>query len=264
MEASPYPEKLSQAARLIAQAERLRLLTGAGISRASGMPTFRGHDPTWADYPRRRFATYRGFRDDPVGVWLWHNWRLAANLRATPNPAHRALAELEDLWERLGRDFQLITQNVDELHQRAGSRRILELHGNAFLARPDGTPQDFPEPVRLPPPPFPQIPMRDERGRLLRPHVVWFDEGVPESIRRRALTLMAEADLLLVVGTSGETVLARRLVERAREAGAEVIEINPAPSRLTPQSALSLTGRAEEIIPKLVSLVKLELRSSPG
>ena len=247
---------LDKAARVIARLKHVAALTGAGISADSGIPTFRGSDGLWRRFKPEELATPEAFQRNPRLVWEWYRWRMEIIARATPNPGHYALAELE----QMGLLECLITQNVDGLHQRAGSRRVIELHGNIWRARCTrcGYRVVFQEPPREIPPRCPKC------GGLLRPDVVWFGEPLPEDAWREAVECSARCKVMLVVGTSGVVYPAALLPRIAREQGAVIIEVNVEPSAITDElTDIFLQGRAAEVLPKLVERVKSYL-STPS
>src|SRR4051812_42147740 len=172
-------DDLARCAGIVAAAERIAVLTGAGVSAESGIPTFRGLGGLWNGRDPMSLATPQAFAADPALVWEFYNWRRELVAEARPNPAHLALAELG----RLVPELTLITQNVDRLHQRAGSRGVLELHGNLFEVRCTGCGISS---DRSGTPPLPALPRCDECGHLLRPGVVWFGEGLPPETWRAA------------------------------------------------------------------------------
>ncbi len=209
------------------------VLTGAGISAESGVPTFRGEGGLWRSYRPEELATPQAFRRDPELVWQWYDWRRELISACQPNAAHVTLAEMERAAEAgaAGPDLLLITQNVDGLHRLAGSRNVLELHGNIWRqrctrgCRPPWTDRRVP---------LPEIPPRcPECGALVRPDVVWFGESLPGSVLERALAAVRRCQLMLVVGTSALVQPAASLPLLALDAGAHVIEINPQPTPLS-------------------------------
>ncbi|MBD3348329.1 MAG: NAD-dependent protein deacylase [Candidatus Eisenbacteria bacterium] len=229
----------------LSRARRLVVLTGSGVSHESGVPTFRGRDGLWKKYRAEELATRQAFEFDPELVWRWYDYRRQLIAEAAPNPAHEAIARLESHREH----FDLVTQNVDGLHSRAGSRSPIELHGNIWRARctREGLTKELKEnPLR-------DIPPRCHKcGALLRPDVVWFGEPLPPSAYERADTAARTCDAMLVVGTSAMVRPAASLPLIAKHNGAYVVEINVS---LTPISVLidaSLVGRAGEILPELV------------
>ena len=227
-------------------AQRVVVLTGAGVSAESGVPTFRdAQTGLWAQFKAEELATPRAFQRNPRLVWEWYQWRRALVQRAEPNPAHAALAA----WERQVPGFHLITQNIDGLHQRAGSRRLLELHGNIHRVKcaTEGTVIDtLAESGELPP--------RCPRcGGLLRPDVVWFEEPMPERETAEAFRLSAACEVFLAVGTSALVYPAAALPHEAQGRGATVVEINLNPTPLTGRADFVLTGAAGVLLPALLA-----------
>ena len=223
------------------------VLTGAGVSAESGVPTFRGEDGLWKSYRAEELATPGAFARDPVLVWEWYDWRRQVCAGTEPNPAHAAIAGLD----RALSHFLLVTQNVDGLHARAGSKRIVELHGNIFRAcctRCGTVMDDLAVPLE-------EIPPKCGCGALLRPDVVWFGEGLPETALRQAFEVSSACDLMLVVGTSAVVQPAASVPLLAKQAGAKVIEINPDATPITPFVDLHLEGKAAEILPPLADQI---------
>jgi NAD-dependent deacetylase len=234
---------------LLRRARRITVLTGAGVSAESGLPTFR--DPLtglWARYRPEELATPEAFLRDPRLVWSWYGTRREAARRAEPNPGHLAIARLEALAQ-----VTLVTQNVDGLHRRAGSRDPIELHGSLFRTRcsADGREHEEGVDAELAAGRLPRCP---DCGALLRPGVVWFGESLPPAALERARAAAQGCDLLLSAGTSHQVYPAAALPGLAAAAGAAVIvvDLNPAPSGLPPGSR-HLAGRSGEILPALVS-----------
>lgn len=238
----------------IVQARRLCILTGAGMSAESGVPTFRdaltGH---WARHDPQQLATEEGFRADPQLVWDWYASRREGVSRAQPNAGHHAIAQ----WDAAhpGR-LTLVTQNVDDLHQRAGSERVICLHGAIFEERwLDECPRRARgEPACDPQRAQPGRPPRcGECGNLLRPGVVWFGEALPFHAIDAAQKAAAECDVMLVVGTSGAVYPAAGLPAEARRAGAKVAILNPGPSEIDGVAHALLRGTAAELLPTLLA-----------
>jgi len=228
------------------EAWAVAVLTGAGVSAESGVPTFRGGGgaPVWRGLPAEKIATPEMLRADPVTFWQWYAYRREVIERAEPNPAHRAIAAWERHFERL----TVITQNVDGLHQRAGSRNVLEVHGSLWRVRCThcGVRR---EDRRVP---LPEIPPRCPAcGGILRPDVVLFGEAVPEEIFSQAVAATATCDLLLVVGTSAVVFPTATLPVLAKHNRAFVIEVNPEVTPVTEIADVTLLGRAGEILPRL-------------
>jgi NAD-dependent deacetylase len=237
-------DDLARASSLLASARRVAVLTGAGVSAESGIPTFRGLGGLWNGRDPMSLATPQAFAADPELVWDFYHWRRELVLRAEPNAAHRALAELA---KRV--PLTLITQNVDRLHQRAGSVDVLELHGNLFDVRcsrcgltVDATDEDLP-----------RLPLCPDCGALQRPGVVWFGEGLPQDVWQGAESAVREADLLLVIGTSALVYPAAGLIETAARDGCAVIEVNLEPTPVTDAVDVALHGPAGEILPALLA-----------
>lgn len=229
------------------RAKRVAVLTGAGISAESGVPTFRdAQTGLWAKYDPQELATAEAFRRDPKLVWDWYAWRRELVSRADPNPGHYALAEME----RHIPHFSLITQNVDSLHRRAGSERLTELHGNISRVKcfQHGHAASEWEDDDVPP--------RCSRcGSPLRPDVVWFGEALPREALDHALEAARTAEVFLSVGTSGIVQPAASLPLVAADAGAVLVEINPDRTPLSSVMTYRLSGPSGEILPALVSAV---------
>jgi len=228
----------------LAEARAVTVLTGAGISADSGVPTFRGVDGLWRNYRAEDLATPEAFERDPRLVWEWYNWRRELLATKQPNSAHEAVAELERRYEQ----FWLITQNVDGLHRAAGSRKLSEIHGSIWMVRCTacGSIEDNRDvPIAI-------LPTCRDCNGLLRPHIVWFGESLfPEDLTQCASALQA-CDVLIVIGTSGVVYPAAGFASMAKEAGAFVAEIN---LDTTPQSDLvdlSIQGRAKNVVPLLL------------
>jgi NAD-dependent deacetylase len=233
------------ARRHLAAARKLTILTGAGISADSGVPTFRGADGLWRNFRPENLATPEAFERDPRLVWEWYNWRRELIATKQPNPAHHTVATLEQRWaDRMW----LITQNVDGLHRAAGSQRLSEIHGNIWKVRCTGC-GVVSENREIPLPPLPACRLCQA---LLRPHIVWFGESLWEEDLRCCNEALRDCDLFLVIGTSGIVYPAAGFASVAKESGALVIEINLDD---TPQSDLvdlSLQGRAKDLLPLLL------------
>jgi NAD-dependent deacetylase len=229
-------------AGLIRRHPRVVALTGAGISVASGIPSFRGAGGLWDRYDPMEYAYIQAFRRDPVKVWQLLKEMDETITRARPNPAHYALAELEARGFLIG----IITQNVDNLHQAAGSRRVVEYHGNALNFVCDTCRGHHPrETLDLSHPPLYCL-----CGGLIRPAVVFFGEPIPTQAQEDAAELAQHCDLLLVIGTSGEVAPASYIPAIAREWHAVIVESNLEPTRLTYSVAHHfLSGSAGESLP---------------
>lgn len=237
-------DPFESSARTLRKARHVVALTGAGISRESGLPTFReAGTGLWARYRPEELATPEAFARDPALVWRWYAWRRSLVAAAEPNAAHHALVDLA----RRTPTFTLVTQNVDALHRRAGSTDVVELHGDVTRVHCAGCGMTAPAGA-LPDDTPPQC----DCGSLLRPAVVWFGEQLPFEALERATMAAADADLFLVIGTSGLVYPAAGLSDIAARAGAAVISINPDPGS-APPGAVQLTGSAAEVLPRLVA-----------
>jgi NAD-dependent deacetylase len=233
-----------QARDLIKQARAVAVLTGAGVSAESGIPTFRGTAGLWRQFRPEELATPEAFHGNPELVWEWYDWRRGLIAKAQPNNGHRALTEME----RCASRFTLITQNVDGLHQRAGSSHVLEVHGSIWTLRCTECQRAWQD-VRVPLPVLP----RCVCGSIARPGVVWFGEGLPEDVWMAAERAAVECDVFLVIGTSAVVYPAAGLVHRAKAAGAKVIEVNAEKTAISSFVDCALTGPAGEILPALVA-----------
>lgn len=236
---------MQQAREWLKCASRVAALTGAGISAESGIPTFRGPGGLWRQRRPETLATPEAFRADPKLVWEWYDWRRGIIAAAQPNAGHRALAELE---ARVP-SFTLITQNVDGLHDRAGSGRILKVHGDIWMLRCLGCGVERRD-ERVP---LPEVPPRCQCGGLLRPGVVWFGEALPVRVLEEAEEAAGRAEVFLVIGTSAVVYPAAGLAPLARSSGARVIEINIEDTPLSPGVDCALRGPSSELLPQLIS-----------
>jgi NAD-dependent deacetylase len=235
---------IEQARQWLARAQSVAVLTGAGISAESGVPTFRGPGGLWKNRKPEELATPQAFAANPALAWEWYNWRREFIAKTQPNPAHHALVRLEAGKPR----FTLITQNVDGLHDRAGSRRILKLHGDIWRLRCTGCGANWPDHRA----PLPKLPPHCACGGLARPGVVWFGEPLPDGMMQEAEHAAAEADVFLVIGTSAVVYPAAGLIPHAKQAGARVIEINTEATAFTGIVDCALQGPAGELLPRLL------------
>ncbi|HEX8271128.1 MAG TPA: NAD-dependent deacylase [Longimicrobiaceae bacterium] len=244
------PEGLERAVGWLAGAKLVVASTGAGMSRESGIPTFRDAlEGLWERYDPETLATERGFRADPPLVWSWYAERRRQIVACEPHAGHFALAEMDGVLPRL----VVLTQNIDGLHTAAGSRDVVELHGSIRRVKCLDAHHPFagePPDAEGGPPPCPRC------GSPLRPDVVWFGEIMPQEAMERAWILAEMCDVMLVVGTSGLVFPAADLPREAKRAGARIVEINPEPSGITPVADVFLRGPAGEILPRLLEGVR--------
>jgi NAD-dependent deacetylase len=242
--ANTVPDIPSSLVEALRAAHAVAALTGSGISAESGVPTFRDvQDGLWARYRPEELATPQAFRRNPKLVWGWYAWRRRLVAQAMPNAAHLALVELERRVPRL----TLITQNVDGLHQRAGSQAVVELHGNINRTKcfREGVVVEDWEDAGQSPPVCPRC------GGLLRPDVVWFGEALPLGALQAAVEAAGTCQIFFSIGTSGLVEPAASLAYAALQRGALVVEVNPAATPLS-DDAISLRGPAGQVLPALV------------
>jgi len=234
-------------------AAHVLVFTGAGVSAESGIPTFRDAlTGLWSRFDAEALATPEAFLKDPELVWGWYEWRRMQVLRSLPNPAHTAVADLA----RKVPELTVVTQNVDDLHERAGSDRVMHLHGSLQRPRcfdcgqshplPPGPPREPEGGRRLHPP------LCTHCGGLVRPGIVWFGESLPEDVIAAAFAAARACDLLIAIGTSGLVQPAARLPWLARQAGATVVQVNPTATALDDDCTWSLRGAAGVIMPRLI------------
>jgi len=228
---------------LLDPGRKVVVLTGAGVSAESGVPTFRGPGGLWKTHRAEDLARPDAFAARPELVWEFYNWRRALVAGCEPGPAHLALAALE----RLIPNFLLITQNVDGLHGRAGSRKLVEMHGSLWQVRCTVCTHAREDHSELPP--LPECPVC---GHLLRPGVVWFGEPLTPGVLRLAVAQLRDVDVFLSVGTSGLVQPAASFHQLARDHGAVTVEINAEPTPNTGLMDFALHGPAGDILPELV------------
>ena len=239
---------LDTATTWVGQAHHIAVLTGAGISAESGVPTFReAQTGYWARFRPEDMATEEGFRAHPRRVWDWYQHRRGLLAAAQPNAGHVALAQFQ---QRHPWRITLITQNVDGLHQRAGSTGVLCLHGDIFADRWLDTPRNC---CHIDHAVAGHPPYCDRCGNLLRPGVVWFGEPLPYATLEAAQQAARVCDLMLVVGTAGAVYPAAGLARIARDAGARVVIVNPQPTELDAVAHEALRGTAAQVLPALLS-----------
>jgi len=236
-------------ANKLSNARHVAVLTGAGVSAESGVPTFRDAGGLWAKYDPQQLATEAAFRADPDLVWRWYSWRRQLIANVNPNPGHFALAALHDMFPR----FSLVTQNVDNLHQRAGSREVHELHGNIERSRCMICEAVFHGDEA---PPGEHV-LQCSCGGAIRPDVVWFGEQLPEKELRFATEAAVDCDVFLTIGTSGQVYPAAQLPLIAKQqGGAMLIEINPEPSALASMVDECICSPSGEVLPRLLDAIK--------
>ena len=228
----------------LSKAERVAALTGAGISAESGVPTFRGADGLWRNHNVMELATPHAFARDPELVWEFYNWRRNLITGLTINPGHKALVDLEARVPH----FTLITQNVDGLHLKAGSKNLLEIHGNLWKVR---CTKCHTVSLNMSSNMGP-LPTCRECGGLLRPHVVWFGESLDSALHSRAIEAARSCQVMLVIGTSAIVQPAASLALESKEAGAVVAEINLEATPNSGRMDIVLLGKSGEILPKLL------------
>ncbi|SMC20599.1 NAD-dependent deacetylase [Desulfacinum hydrothermale DSM 13146] len=237
-------QNLQRVKEKVREASRVVVLTGAGISAESGVPTFRGAGGLWRQHKATDLATPEAFARDPQLVWDFYNYRREVLAPLQPNAAHKALVALEAAKE----SFVLLTQNIDGLHQAAGSENVWELHGNIWRVRCSRCGQRRED--RRVPIPFP--PLCQDCGGMWRPDVVWFGESLDPDLLRRAYEALEECDVMLVIGTSGVVQPAASMGLYAKENGAFVAEINLEPTPYSRALSVSLQGKAGDLVPRVV------------
>lgn len=229
--------------REIVREDKITIMSGAGISAESGVPTFRGKDGLWKGYDATKLATPEAFNADPNMVLDWYKWRRELVGECQPNPAHISIAAIEEA----GYDVMIVTQNIDNLHRKAGSKRIIELHGNIFRVR---CASGCPGIIDLPTDEIENDPQTEcaECGAPLRPHVVWFGEMLDANDIYEAQKRLAETTLLFIVGTSGVVQPAASFGYIAKDAGAYVVEVNMEYTPLSAMADVTLIGPAGEVL----------------
>jgi NAD-dependent deacetylase len=253
MAKSPSADIRALAGRL-ENAARVTVVAGAGLSAASGVPTFRGPGGLWKAFRPEELATPEAFTRDPRLVWEWYDWRRQSIARCRPNRAHEVLAT----WSRRFPAFALVTQNVDGLEDRAGTANVLRFHGSIWeLSCSDGC-RASPESWRDETAPFPALPPRCPHcGGIARPAVVWFGEPIDPGVLRASLEAL-DCDACLIVGTSAVVYPAAGLVLEAARRGAFTAEINPEPTEVASELDLAIAGRAEDVLDKLERLLDVD------
>ncbi|HXW02544.1 MAG TPA: NAD-dependent deacylase [Candidatus Nitrosotenuis sp.] len=231
-------------ANQIKGAKKIVFVTGAGISQESGIPTFRGKDGYWKKYDPMQLATIDAFYQNPKLVWEWYEERRKNIFAAQPNKGHLAIAELA-----AHKDVIVLTQNIDGLHQKAGSKKVLELHGS--IVRIKCTVCDYTDDVTTS---FDFLPPKCKCGNMLRPDVVWFGEPLPQDVWTNAIMHAQSCDVMIIAGTSLVVSPANTLPLYAKQNGAVLIEVNPERTSLSEDMNLSLRETSASVLPHLVSL----------
>ena len=235
-------EQILAAKEIIEKSNKITVLTGAGISAESGIPTFRGSDGMWNNLNPQDIATPDAYKNDPKLVWEWYDWRRRIIDKATPNHGHLALAEIERQKEK----FTLLTQNIDGLHQVAGNKNIIELHGNIWEIKCEKCgliSKNYEVPL-------PQLPPKcSECGEMTRPNVVWFGEIIPMEIIDSSLLSIEESDLMMIIGTSGVVEPAASMGLLAKQSDKKVIEINLDQTPNTGIYDISIQAKSGEVLP---------------
>ncbi|MHC1566799.1 MAG: SIR2 family NAD-dependent protein deacylase [Candidatus Syntropharchaeia archaeon] len=246
---------IKKVAREIVDAERIVALTGAGISVESGIAPFRGKGGLWEKYDPEEYAHIVTFRKNPERSWIMLKEMLDVILAAKPNPAHKSLARLEEI----GKLRCIITQNVDSLHQEAGSKDVIEFHGNNrwLVCMECRKKYRADKPVE-------EIPPRCECGGVLKPDAVFFGEPIPVDALYRSQEESEKCDVMLVIGTSGVVQPAASMPSIAKRSGARIVEINPEPTMITPIADYFLQGSAAKILPRIVEEVETLLGEKHG
>jgi len=226
-------------------AKKIVFVTGAGISQESGIPTFRGKDGLWRKYDAMQLATIDAFYENPKLVWEWYEERRKKILAAKPNAGHSTIANLEKY-----KQIRVLTQNIDGLHQRAGSSQVYELHGNIITIK--CTVCDFKEKISGS---FSELPPRCKCGNILRPDVVWFGEALPQYVWSEAMMQANSCNVMFVVGTSLAVSPANMLPIYAKQNGAIIVEVNPEETLMSKSMDLSIRSTSAKALPELLSIV---------
>jgi len=229
----------------LSQAEKIVFVTGAGISQESGIPTFRGKDGLWRKYDAMQLATIDAFYENPKLVWEWYEERRKNILAAKPNAGHTTIANLEKY-----KQVRVLTQNIDGLHQRAGSNQVYELHGSIVTIK--CTVCDFKEKIESR---FSELSPICKCGHILRPDVVWFGEQLPQDVWDKAIQEASSCDVMFVVGTSLAVSPANLLPVYAKQNGATLIEVNPEETPMSQSMNLSIRSTSAKALPELLSII---------
>lgn len=235
--------------KALKKSKKVVVLTGAGISAESGIKTFRDPDGLWAKFNPVELASMNGFMANPNLVWEWYQYRREIINNSQPNPGHFAISEMQNIFD----DFKLITQNVDRLHQKAGSKNVIELHGNIIENFCVSCNKPFIDTINTE---DKSVPKCSYCNGLIRPAVVWFGEMLPKNALLDAEKYAANSEVFFSIGTSAEVYPAANLPVIARQSGAVVVEINPNTTSISKYMDFCLNGPSGEILPQIVEKVK--------
>ena len=235
-----------QIAEYLRKAKKIVIVTGAGISQESGIPTFRGKDGWWRNYDAMKLATIDAFYENPKLVWEWYNERRQNIFAAEPNLGHKAIVELENYLEVV-----VLTQNIDGLHQRAGSSKVLELHGS--IVKIKCTACDYMDEITSN---FLEFPPVCKCGNILRPDVVWFGESLPQDVWKEAIAHANSCDVMVIAGTSLAVSPANTLPIYAKQNNSILVEINPDQTIMSSDMDISIRSTSAKTLPELVSIFK--------
>ena len=231
--------------QVLKDSKKIVFVTGAGISQESGIPTFRGKDGLWRNYDAMKLATIDAFYDDPKLVWEWYTERRENIFSANPNPGHATISELEKFCNVI-----VLTQNIDGLHQRAGSTNVLELHGS--IVRIKCTVCNYIDTISDE---FDKLPPLCKCGNILRPDVVWFGEALPQKVWENAIVHASTCDTMIIAGTSLVVSPANTLPIYAKQNNATLIEVNPEETVMSKEMDLSIRETSAIALPNLLSQV---------
>ncbi|MCE1248883.1 MAG: NAD-dependent deacylase [Firmicutes bacterium] len=241
-------KQIEKAAEILKETLSVAVLTGAGVSAESNIPTYRDADGLWNQFQAQDLATLEAFSKNPATVWEWYSYRQQLMLKCEPNPGHKIFVEMEKYFP----EFTLITQNIDGLHQRAGSKDVVELHGNVMKARcmkEEEKVFDFIAGDNY-------LPKCEDCGSLIRPHVVWFGEMLDSEVIGKATSAAANCEVFIMSGTSAVVYPAAGLPLIAIRNGAKLIEINLEETPVSDYAEISIRGKSGEILPEIWKLVK--------
>ena len=230
----------------LSEIQKIVFVTGAGISQESGIPTFRGKDGLWRNYDAMKLATIDAFYEDPKLVWEWYNERRSNIFAAKPNDGHLAISELEKY-----ADVTVLTQNIDGLHQKAGSKQVFELHGS--IVKIKCTVCDYKDEIVTE---FSDIPPLCSCGNILRPDVVWFGESLPQDVWQDAMRISSQCDLMIIAGTSLVVSPANTLPLYAKQNDAILVEVNPENTEMSSEMNLAIRNTSAIALPEFVSEFK--------